>query len=149
MTKRGRRNHKAFSRFFQREKVAEGRMREYNRHPNGNTPMLKLPPHDVSSGNIFADLGLPNADDLLLKAQIVSEISRLMKLKKLTQAKAATLTGIAQPDLSNLLRGKFRGFSIERLLLMLTAFGRDVDVVVRPAGRAKKTGGIRFRREAV
>ena len=110
--------------------------------------MDKLPPHDVSSGNVFADLGLPNADDLLLKAQIVSEISRLMKLKKLTQAKAATLTGVAQPDLSNLLRGKFRGFSIERLLLMLTAFGRDVEVVVRPAGRAKKTGGISFRREA-
>ncbi len=67
--------------------------------------MPKLPPHDVSSGNIFADLGLPNADDLLLKAQIVSEIFRLMKLKKLTQAEAATLTGVAQPDLSNLLRG--------------------------------------------
>ncbi len=110
--------------------------------------MSKLPEHEVSSGNVFADLGLPNADELLLKAQIVTEISRLMKLKKLTQAKAATLTGVAQPDLSNLLRGKFRGFSIERLMLMLTAFGRDVEVVVRPAGRSKKTGGIRFRREA-
>jgi predicted XRE-type DNA-binding protein len=110
--------------------------------------MSKLPEHEVSSGNVFADLGLPNADELLLKAQIVTEISRLMKLKKLTQANAAKLTGIAQPDLSNLLRGKFRGFSIERLLLMLTAFGRDVEVVVRPAGRSKKTGGIKFRREA-
>jgi predicted XRE-type DNA-binding protein len=110
--------------------------------------MTQLPPHDASSGNIFADLGLPNADDLLLKAQIVSEIFRLMKLKKLTQAKAATLTGVAQPDLSNLLRGKFRGFSIERLLLMLTAFGRDVEIVVRPASRSKKIGGIRLRREA-
>jgi predicted XRE-type DNA-binding protein len=110
--------------------------------------MSKLPEHEVSSGNVFADLGLPNADELLLKAQIVTEISRLMKLKKLTQANAAELTGIAQPDLSNLLRGKFRGFSIERLLLMLTAFGRDVEVVVRPAGRSKKTGGIKFRREA-
>ncbi len=111
--------------------------------------MDKLPAYDASSGNIFADLGLPNSEDLLLKAQIVSEISRLMKLKKLTQAKAATLTGVAQPDLSNLLRGKFRGFSIERLLLMLTAFGRDVEVIVRPAGRTKKTGGIKFRREVV
>jgi predicted XRE-type DNA-binding protein len=110
--------------------------------------MSKLPEHEVSSGNVFADLGLPNADELLLKAQIVTEISRLMKLKKLTQANAAKLTGIAQPDLSSLLRGKFRGFSIERLLLMLTAFGRDVEVVVRPAGRSKKTGGIKFRREA-
>jgi predicted XRE-type DNA-binding protein len=110
--------------------------------------MSKLPEHEVSNGNIFADLGLPNADELLLKAQIVTEISRLMKLKKLTQANAAKLTGIAQPDLSNLLRGKFRGFSIGRLLLMLTACGRDVDVVVRPARRSNKTGGIRFRRQA-
>ena len=105
--------------------------------------MSKLPKFEKSSGNIFADLVLENADELLLKAEIVSEIARLIKLKKLTQAKAATLTGTAQPDLSNLLRGKFRGFSIERLMLMLTAFGRDVDVVVRPA--AKKQGGIRFR----
>jgi predicted XRE-type DNA-binding protein len=57
--------------------------------------MSKLPEHEVSSGNVFADLGLPNADELLLKTQIVTEISRLMKLKKLTQANAAKLTGIA------------------------------------------------------
>ena len=110
--------------------------------------MSKLPKFEKSSGNVFADLGLDNADELLLKAEIVSEIAWLIKLKKLTQAKTASLTGTAQPDLSNLLRGKFRGFSIERLMVMLTAFGRDVDVVVRPAAGAKKTGGIRFRREA-
>lgn len=110
--------------------------------------MTKLPKFEKSSGNVFADLGLPNADELLLKAQIVTEISRLMKAKKLTQAKAAVLCNIAQPDLSNLLNGKFRGFSIERLMMMLTAFGRDVEVVVRPAAKAKKTGGIKFRREA-
>ncbi|MGH6853855.1 MAG: helix-turn-helix domain-containing protein [Aestuariivirga sp.] len=110
--------------------------------------MSKLPKFEKGSGNIFADLGLENADELLLKVEIVSEIARLMKQKKLTQAKAATLTGTAQPDLSNLLRGKFRGFSIERLMLMLTAFGRDVDVVVRPAPRSRKHGGIRFKRAA-
>jgi predicted XRE-type DNA-binding protein len=148
MTKRGGRHHKAFSRSFQREKVAEGRMRGCSAPTNRKTKMPKLPAHDVSSGNIFADLGLPNSVDLLLKAEIVSEISRLVKLKKLTQAKAATLTGVAQPDLSNLMRRKFRGFSIEMLLLMLSAFGRDADVVVRPAGIANKTGGIRFRRDA-
>jgi predicted XRE-type DNA-binding protein len=110
--------------------------------------MVKLPKYEKSSGNVFADLGLANADELLLKAEIVGEVARLMKAKKLTQAKAAALTGTAQPDLSNLLRGKFRGFSVERLMLMLTAFGRDVDVVVRPAARSRKTGGIRFRRMA-
>jgi predicted XRE-type DNA-binding protein len=110
--------------------------------------MSKLPGHDVSSGNVFADLGLPNADELLLKAHIVIEICSLMKLKKLTQAIAARPTDIAQPDLSNLLRGKFHGFSIEQLMLMLTAFGQDVEVVVRPAGRSKMIGRIKFRREA-
>lgn len=110
--------------------------------------MEKLPKHERSGGNVFADLGLANAGETLLKAQIISEIARLMKVKKLTQAKAAALTGIAQPDLSNLLRGKFRGFSVERLLTMLTAFGRDVEVVVRPAPRSRKAGGIRFRSEA-
>ncbi len=110
--------------------------------------MAKLPKFEKSSGNVFADLGLPNAGELLLKAQIVTEIARLMKMKKLTQAKAASLCGIAQPDLSNLLRGKFKGFSIERLMTVLTSFGRDVEVVVRPAARARKTGGIKFRREA-
>ncbi len=110
--------------------------------------MAKLPAFEKSSGNIFADLGLPNSDELMLKAQIVTEIARLLKIKKLTQAEAAALSGVAQPDLSNLLRGKFRGFSIERLMLMLTSFGRDVEVVVRPTARSKKTGGITFRREA-
>jgi predicted XRE-type DNA-binding protein len=110
--------------------------------------MAKLPKFEKSIGNVFADLGLENADELLLKAEIVSEIARLMKIKKLTQAKAASLTGTAQPDLSNLLRGRFRGFSVERLMLMLTAFGRDVEVVVRPAARSKKHGGIRFKRVA-
>ena len=75
----------------------------------------------------------------------VCEIAQLVKIKKLTQAKAATLTGTAQPDLSNLLRGRFRSFSIERLMLMLTAFGRDVEVVVRPAPRSRKQGGTRFK----
>ena len=107
--------------------------------------MAKLPKFEIGSGNIFADLGLENADELLLKAEIVSEIARLMKQKKLTQAMAAALTGTAQPDLSNLLRGRLRGFSIERLMLMLTAFGRDVEVVVRPAPRSRKQGGIRFK----
>jgi predicted XRE-type DNA-binding protein len=60
--------------------------------------MPKLPVQNASSENVFADLGLPNADELLLKAQIVTEISRLMKLKKLTQANAAKLTGIAHPS---------------------------------------------------
>ena len=106
-------------------------------------------PLDVeeSSGNVFADLGLPHAGELLLKAQIVSEIARAMKLKKMTQSRAAALTGTAQPDLSNLLRGRFKGFSVERLMLMLTKLGRDVEVVVRPTARSGAVGGITLRRD--
>jgi predicted XRE-type DNA-binding protein len=64
----------------------------------------KLPKHEMGSGNIFADFGLKNANELLLKA----EIAWLTKQKKLTRANAAALTGTAQPDLSNLLRGLSR-----------------------------------------
>lgn len=110
--------------------------------------MKKLPAHEVGSGNIFADLGLPDSEELLLKSQIVAELAHLVKVKKLSQAKAAAMTGVAQPDLSNLLRGKLRGFSVERLLHMLTAFGRDIDIVVRPGRRAKKQGEIKLRRQA-
>lgn len=110
--------------------------------------MTKMPKVTAGSGNIFADIGLPDSDELLLKAELVSEIMRLMKLRKLTQAKAAAMTGVAQPDLSNLFRGRLRGFSIERLLAMLTAFGRDVEVVVRPGAKAGKKGGMKFRRVA-
>jgi predicted XRE-type DNA-binding protein len=106
----------------------------------------KLPVHEMSSGNIFADLGLENADELLLKAQIVCEIIDVMKRRKLTQSKVAALTGTAQPHLSNLLRGRFKGFSVERLMLMLTGLGRDVEITTRPAprsqGRREEGGGV-------
>jgi predicted XRE-type DNA-binding protein len=110
--------------------------------------MVKRIEVEKSSGNIFADLGLPNAEELLLKAQIISEIRDVVKRRKLTQSKAAALTGTAQPDLSNLFRGRFKGFSVERLMLMLTGLGRDVEITVRPAPKSRKVGGIRFKREA-
>jgi predicted XRE-type DNA-binding protein len=112
----------------------------------GRINMAKLPAHHVSSGNIFADLGLENADELLLKAKIAAEISEITKRRKLTQSKAATLMGVAQPDLSNLMRGHFKGFSIERLMKMITALGRDVEIIIRPAPRSRKLGKIKIER---
>lgn len=97
-----------------------------------------------SSGNVFADLGLPAADELLLKSQIVVELHRAIKARKLTQSAAAELVGIAQPDLSNVLRGRFRGFSTERLMRMVTAFGRDIDIVVKAPKANRKPGRIRL-----
>lgn len=104
---------------------------------------------EVGSGNVFADLGLPDAEEMLLKSQIVMELHRLIRQRKLTQTAAAKLVGVGQPDLSNLLRGRFRGYSVERLMRMLTAFDRDVVISVRP--HRKKTGQagrIKFRTAA-
>jgi predicted XRE-type DNA-binding protein len=98
-----------------------------------------------SSGNVFADLGLPDADERLLKAGIVSELHRLIKARGLTQVRAAKLVGIHQPDLSRLLRGDFEDYSAERLMKMLTAFEQDVEIVVRPNRRAGKPGRITFK----
>jgi predicted XRE-type DNA-binding protein len=95
------------------------------------------------SGNVFADLGLPDADEMLVKSQIVVELHRTIKSRKITQTAAAKAIGVAQPDLSNVLRGRFRGFSTERLMRMLTAVGRDIDIVVRTPKRRRSPGRIR------
>lgn len=90
-----------------------------------------------SGPNIFADLGFPDADAHLLKAQIVAELWRLTKARSLTQGDAGKLMGITQPEVSRLFKGHFRNYSVERLLVFLTAFDRDVEIRVRPATRRK------------
>ena len=90
------------------------------------------------SDNIFADLGLPDAECHFVKAQIVAELYRLSNLRKLTQAKCGTLLGISQPEVSRLFKGNFREYSIERLMGFLTAFNRDVEIVVRERNNAGK-----------
>jgi predicted XRE-type DNA-binding protein len=94
---------------------------------------------ETGSGNVFADLGLPDPDAHLLKAQLVSRIDGIIRRRKLTQAKAAELLGISQPDISRLLRGHFRDFSLERLLRLLMTLDRDVEIVIRrkPKSRAR------------
>jgi len=101
-----------------------------------------LPAFEVGSGNIFADLGLPNAEEHLLKAGLVVRLGQLIKARKLTQTAAAKLLGVKQPDLSNILRGRFRGYSVGRLMRMLTAFDQDIDIVVRPRKKRGKPGRI-------
>ena len=85
-----------------------------------------------SSGNIFADLGLPDADHLLAKADLAIEISSIIEDRGLTQAEAAEIMGVDQPKVSALVRGRLDGFSMERLYRFLNALGRDVEIVVRP-----------------
>ena len=103
----------------------------------------RLPKHEVGSDNVFADVGLPDAGLHLLKAEIVGRIDDILRKRRLTQAMAARLMGISQPDVSKMLRGLFRGFSLERLLIFLAALGQDVTIEVRPRAR-RKPGSIRI-----
>jgi len=98
-----------------------------------------------SSGNIFADLELPDPEGLLLKSGIVIELHRLIKERGLTQVKAARLLGITQPDLSRLLRGDFDAYSAERLMKMLTVFEQDIEIVMKPRRKAGEPGRITFK----
>jgi predicted XRE-type DNA-binding protein len=101
--------------------------------------MKKKTKSTTSSGNVFADLGLPNAEEHLVKADMVIAIASLVKSKGLTQAQASKLIGLAQPDVSKLLRGHFAGYSFERLFGFLRALGNDVEIKVIPA---KKEGHL-------
>jgi len=87
---------------------------------------------EVGSGNVFADIGLPNAEEHLIKAQLVFRIDGLLKQRGLKQVDAAKLFGVKQPDISKMLRGDFRQFSVERLMRFLVALGQDVEIVVKP-----------------
>src|ERR1700690_187471 len=88
---------------------------------------------DESRGrDVFKDLGLPNAEEHFTKAQLVFKIDTLMKERNLKQIEAADLLGIKQPDVSKMLRGEFRQFSVERLLHFLVALDQDVEIVVKP-----------------
>jgi predicted XRE-type DNA-binding protein len=93
---------------------------------------MKKRKYEVGSRNVFKDIGVPNAEEHFVKAQLVFKIDALLKKRKLKQVDAAKLFGIRQPDVSNMLRGEFRQFSVERLLRFLVALDQDVEIVVRP-----------------
>ena len=88
--------------------------------------------YEIGSRNVFKDLGVPNAEEHLVKAQLVFKIDTIMKKRRLKQVEAAALFGIRQPDVSKMLRGDFRQFSVERLLRFLVALDQDVQIVVKP-----------------
>lgn len=88
--------------------------------------------HRRGSRNVFEDIGVPNAKEHLIKAQLVFKIDRILKTRGLTQIKSAQLFGIRQPDVSKMLRGEFRQFSVERLLRFLVALDQDVEIAVKP-----------------
>ncbi len=87
---------------------------------------------EIGSGNVFKDLGLPQAEEHLVKAQLVFKIAALMKNRHMKQTEAAALFDVRQPDISKMLRGEFRQFSVERLMRFLVRLDQDVEIVVRP-----------------
>jgi len=97
---------------------------------------------EMGSDNAYADLGYADADEMLIKAQLVAKIAEIIKRKGLTQTQAAALLGMPQPKLSNLLRGRFRGFSERRLMDCLTKLGRDVQIVVKATPRSRRDGRL-------
>jgi predicted XRE-type DNA-binding protein len=90
-----------------------------------------------SSGNVFADLGVPEADELLAKADLAHAIQQLIEAQGLSQRAAARRLRITRSDLSNLYSGRLGGFSIARLCRLLTALGLDVRIVVQPKPRSR------------
>jgi predicted XRE-type DNA-binding protein len=108
------------------------------------SPRKKLPAHTRGSGNIFADLGLPNAEEHQLKAVLVVQLKHLIAERGLSQVATAKLVAMKQPDLSKLLRGQFKLASVEKLLRMLTAFDQDVEITVKPHRKRGETGRITF-----
>jgi predicted XRE-type DNA-binding protein len=96
-----------------------------------------------SSGNVFADLNLPDADDLLVKAELATKIIAEIQRRRLTQTQAAALLGIDQPKISALKQGKLLAFSIERLIRFLIILGHDIEIKVK--GKTKSVSGARLR----
>ena len=94
------------------------------------------------SGNVFADIGLPNAEQELLKAKLTIQVHRLLKQRKLTQTEAAKLLGTTQPQVCALIGLKPVSVSVGRLMEFLTILGQDVNVMVKPAQR-KRTGHLK------
>jgi predicted XRE-type DNA-binding protein len=112
--------------------------------------MAKKPlfPVTPGSGNVFADIGVPEAEEELAKAQLASRIREIVRGGRLTQAAAAAVMGIDQPKVSALLSGRLTNFSSERLMRLLTRLGQDVEIVVKSKPRRRQYGRIRVVQEA-
>lgn len=98
-----------------------------------------------SSGNVFADGGMPGAEEHLIKAQLVIRMDRILRARRLTQSAAGKILNIGQPDLSKILRGNFRDVSVERLLRFLAALDQNVEIVVTPKPKGRKPATVSVR----
>jgi predicted XRE-type DNA-binding protein len=105
---------------------------------------MKMDRVTEGSGNVFADLGLPNADQELMKARLTLQIARILKDRGLTQTEAAKILGVQQPHVSALVRNRAGSFSLGRLIDFLTALGHDVEITVRPGQKEQGEMSVVF-----
>jgi predicted XRE-type DNA-binding protein len=97
---------------------------------------------EVSSGNVFADLKLPDPEERQTKVQLAVAIQNEVTARNWSQAEAAAVLGINQPKVSALLKFRLEGFSVERLMTFLTALGNDIEITIKPRRRGQKLGRI-------
>jgi len=115
-------------------------------NPRRSRPKSKADLHDsvvAGSGNVYADLKIPNPDLALAKAELVQRIRQLLAERQLTQAGAGELLGLDQPKVSGLLRGRVEGYSIDRLFRFLNALGQQVEISLRPVSPRRTTANRR------
>lgn len=106
-------------------------MRSQVANKKAKSPRKRAMRVEASSGNVFADLGLPDSDESLTKAELARRICAILIERGLTQGRAAALLGVDQPKVSALMRGKLGGFSTDRLFRFLNALGQDVEIIIR------------------
>jgi predicted XRE-type DNA-binding protein len=96
-----------------------------------------------SSGNIFADLGRADAEEMLIKAELAQKIGNILRKRRLTQVQAASILGVDQPKVSALLCGRLARFSIEKLMQFLLLLGKDVAITIKPRQRIRTKARVR------
>lgn len=94
------------------------------------------------TGNVFADLRFPDASERQAKLRLAFALNRVLEAQDLSQAEAAKVLGVTQPKVSALRHYKLAGFSVERLMNLLTALDQDVEIVIRQKPRSRKAGRI-------
>ena len=104
---------------------------------------MAKPDYILSSGNVFADLEVADAEEMLAKAELAQQIGAILQRRRLTQVQAATILGVDQPKVSALLCGRLSRFSIEKLLRFLLLLGTDVAITIKPRGRIRSRPRMR------
>lgn len=107
-----------------------------SRNAERNEPVTR------GTANVFADLGCPDATERQAKLRLAYALNQALDARKVSQADAAKVLGVTQPKVSALRHYKLAGFSVERLMSLLTALDQDVEIVIRPKPRSRKAGRI-------